>query len=463
MADIQSTSFSVVMGATASTLKLFSGPDYTIPAGLKEEDCHVFINSSRRQGMGPTSGGGNQQPSDFGVHFFAGTDVINNIVLARSNISLSVNCRVTITIVYVVNPLSLSRFWMRQRGTLTFGSSDTLKAGGPIEGTGTSDAVLDPTRVWVTIAGQSTEATARSRAHRGHFTADFTGGVAEVERGHIGDVAHASYAVVEFGPDWGPVQRLTFDNVDLAGTIWSSGLPDDADTLAIVADLGGTALADITRAFIDPQRRNSTAGNQGNEDHGDVVELTGSDELTIRHSTNVDASTKHHVVWVVPWSGPANATPPIVQRVSEFVAAGAEGAEEGSISRPITPVANLEDACVIGASSSSDGTGAGTPRGNVDLLLSAVGTVTETRSETSRSERRGYQVIEWPTGAPQEHGSRSEPAHVGSMESQPAVSGSKRAESAVGGSAGGQAACPGSKRSQPGLSGSMGSQFSIIR
>lgn len=468
--DFDTECVTVVMGAGASAQTLTNGVDYDVPAGVPSDGCLFWISSTRKTGMGANSGGGNQQPSDFSVWLGAASDGINTIQLRRNNNSGSVTTRVTITIVSVLKSTSSSRFWVRDQGALSFGSGDTEGVGPslPDSGTGTGDSVVDPSRIWVCVTGQQTDTTSRARAHRGKFTAEFDSGAAKLTRGHTGAAATASYAVVEFSSDWKAVQRLEFTSPSDGSGVWdSTGAPtypnkDLNITQAIVADLGGTALSDISRAFLDPQFRNSTNGNQGNDDQGEVVELTGTNELTIRKSdnANLNASNKHHVVWVIEWDGLGGATPPVSRHYSHFVIQEEEGfgVEEGPIDRTVTEVGNLTNACVIGASSSCDGTGNGTPRGNVDVCLTSATVVRETRSETNRWERRAYSVFEWPLGVALNTvaSRRSEIASAGSGGSGVSVAGSAVSEltqalSAASGSIAGQA---GSGRSELGTAGS---------
>lgn len=420
MADFATTCVSKVMTTSQAAVTLTNGVDYTVPGGVQADGCLFWISSTRKTGMGSSSGGGNQQPSDFGVWLGAASDGITNIQLRRNNVSTTENCRVTITIVSVTNPTSSSRFWVRDRGAISFGSSDTVVSGPTIPDSGVGgggDSVLDPTRVWVCVTGQQTDETNRGRAHTGKFTAKFDSNAAELSRGTSGAAATGSYAVVEFASDWKAVQRLAFNSPDDGTNIWdSTGAPTYANKalnipLAITTDLSGSALSNTARAFIDPQYRNSNRGNQGNDAQGEVVELTGTNQLTIRKSTNRDFGDKRHVVWIIEWDGPAGATPPVATHYSHWVVQSEEGAEEGEISRTVTTVANLNTACVIGGSSSSDGTGNGTPRGNVDLCLTSATNVSEKRSETSRWERRAYTVFEWPEGASGARGTFALQAH----------------------------------------------------
>lgn len=456
------------VGASAQTLT--NGVDYTVSSSVPSDGCLFWISSTRKTGMGANSGGGNQQPSDFSVWLGAASDGINTIQLRRNNNSGSVTTRVTITIVSVLKSTSSSRFWVRDRGALSFGSGTTQASGPalPDSGTGTGDSVVDPSRIWVCVTGQQTDTTSRARAHRGKFTAEFDSSAAKLTRGHTGDAAMASYAVVEFSSDWKAVQRLEFTSPSDGSGVWDStesppGVYPNSDlniTQAIVADLGGTALSDISRAFLDPQFRNSTNGNQGNDDQGEVVELTGTNELTIRKSVNNNVASKHHVVWVIEWDGIGGATPPVSRHYSHFVEQEEEGAgvEEGPIDRTVTAVSDFSNACVIGASSSCDGTGNGTPRGNVDVYLASASVVRETRSETNRWERRAYSVFEWPLGVALNTvaSRRSEIASAGSGESGVSVAGSAVSEltqalSAASDSIAGQA---GSGRSEVGTAGS---------
>jgi len=68
------------------------------------------------------------------------------------------------------------------------------------------------------------------------------------------------------------------------------------------------------------------------------------------------------------------------------------------VNTTITEVGSATNALILGASCSSDGVGNTSPRGQVDFALTSTTNVSETRSETSRDERRFYTVFEWPVG-----------------------------------------------------------------
>jgi len=222
---------------------------------------------------------------------------------------------------------------------------------------------------------------------------------------------------------------------------------------------------DISHCWMETQFRNAVNSNQGNDDQGETVELTGIDELTLRKSVHASATSKFHVVYISEWNGPAGATAPIAQHVAGHVDAGVEGAEEGVVNTTITEVGSATNALILGASCSSDGTGNTTPRGQVDFALTSTTNVSETRSETSRDERRFYTVFEWPVGvaAPAELGSRSQSSVAGSEGSQMAAQGSLRSQAGLSGSSLAQPATAGSLRSELGVAGSLGSQSSTLR
>ena len=435
--DVKTTSFSVVMTPSETSLTLVAGIDYTIQPGLKSDQIHWFINSTRHGGMGTNVGGGNQEPRDHGVVFADTSDGLTQLVLSRSSVSGSDACRVTITIWCAVRPASKSAFRVRQRGVLTFGGSEVTKlasssAGATING-----------QCWVCITGQGTETTSRGRAHYGSFTAKLLSGTVQARRGVgpgvSGQDDRLSYAVVEFAEDW-DVQRVEFTSPDDAVNVWRGPPNHELNIPVTISSEGGTAVADIARTFIDPQFRNSVAGNQGNDDQGEVVELTGVDTLTVRKSTNSDFASKDHLVWIIEDISTSPTLPAVVQHLSEYVDSGAEGAEEGVTSRTVTDLGDLLSTTVIGGSCSADGTTNRTPRGRVDLLHSSAVVVTETRSETGSAERRAYCQMRFPSGErPSVVGSRAGAATVGAVEGGAATLSSRGGAAALGAVEGGAA------------------------
>jgi len=452
--DIHSQCVSVTMAVGDLSLTLLEGTDYTIPVpGLTADRCLVMISSTRASGMGRTSGGGNQQPSDHGVWLGGATDGVTSINLRRNNISGTMNCRVTLQIISVANAASDSGFRVVDRGVVTFGSVDSV-AQGPLVDTmngGFNDAAIDTERLVPIIIGQQSDETSRGRTHRGKFTSEFTGNQVVLERGDTGADAMCSYALIELGSDWKPVQRLAFTSSDAGSNVWLFGSETLANTFSITGE-GGDTLTDISRCWMETQFRNAVNANQGNDDQGETVELTGVDELTLRKSVHASATSKYHVVYIAEWDGPSGATPPVAEHVSNFVLGVSDGTvpyeegglEEGTITRTITTVADTSYASILGASCSSDGNGNGTPRGHVDLCLASATTVTEIRSETSRNERRFYTVFKWPVG---------DPGAPGSFAVQVQHAGPEAFTALSPGPTGTQARLSGAKASQPQIPG----------
>lgn len=459
--DFWTGCFSKVMPTVAYSVTYTNGVDYDIDPegvspGLLAEDCLAYLVNSRHSGMGRTSGGANQDPYEHGVWLTG--DVVNTITVNRLGISSAVDCRVTIGIVAVVDPNSDSRFWVRQRGPLTFGNSDFTKSAAV-------SGVEDATRVWVCITGQQTSNTSRPQSHQGYFTADYSGGNVELARGQTGLGAVGSYSVVEWGSDWRPVQRLAFTSGDIGSDsgshdTWSFASPT-VTNVAPITNLGGSVLIDISRAFPDCQYRINHTSSQGNNDLGEVIELTGVDELTSRTNTTTDSGFKNHVVWISEWDGHPDATPPIAEHISHFREGGVdgtpEGTEEGVTTTTITEVVSESNTSILGSTVSSDGTGAGSPRGRVDFCLASSTTVDETRSETSRSERRAYTVFQWPVGAMVFANRRAEISSAGSAAALLGVARSERSEVASAGSAAASLGVAGSERSELRQAGSAGS------
>jgi len=406
MKDFWTSTFTYAMSSIQFVYSLNNGVEYDLPVEVTDADqVFAYIVNSRMSGMGQTSGGGNQAPRDHGV--WLSGDVLTNIILNRS-ISSTLDCRVTVAIIAVTKPASTSRFWVRQKGVVSFTSAATETKSTAVTG------VVDDTRVWPVITGQAAETSSRPASNAALFNSNYTGGNIVLARGDDAGkaTANVSYAVVEFGEDWNPVQRLKFFGAVqtpdtepyVSGSPWAPSPGDPTLTKTIsITDAGGTAVGSLARTFMDCQYNWESAGACGNDDRGGTMELTGTNEITVRTSATAGPDLQAYVVHICEWiGGGAGESPPVAQHISHLQVPGENGgAEEAAIaiSMPSSYEIEQEDnTSILGMCVSSDGTGAGTPRGSVDFELTSRTQVTATRSESSRTERRAYIVWEWPVG-----------------------------------------------------------------
>jgi hypothetical protein len=102
------------------------------------------------------------------------------------------------------------------------------------------------------------------------------------------------------------------------------------------------------------------------------------------------------VLWVVQ----SSSTAPFGLGVDHYSGSRASGFSEGDAwTEPVSAVRQLDSASVLGETSISAGSGTSTPRGWINLSLSADDTVDLSRSDTGQPNDYRFQVVNWPLGA----------------------------------------------------------------
>ena len=426
---------------------LVDGVDYNLPAGtFDEEDGFLIFSNSRLTCRGRTSLGGNQNLVAVTGEFDSQDWLIptSAFTVQRGSTTSDDTGFTAQGVVWTGPSESPNRFKNIWEERLSPGLASTA--------TTQNFTVTDPTRVMVLVTGQRNSSGSRTPVQDGLWTADAINQVAgstynvTVRRGGGATTGGVlSVAVIEWGSYW-KVQRIEFSDADpydpdlTPGTVqraWSTGTPDEYGLLDITQagtfpasglTAGFDAFEDLERTILHHQYRIEALTAQGNDDswscvEADVLDLavtsshadhtsggqTKENFLITRRKTSNEEGQKFHVVWALEWQPPAGVTiihPMKVQHVLRYFDTTGVSPEEQIDASDTTAnawlpgidkVASLERSTILATGTSSDGVGAGCPRGLMDLRFQSASVIEMVRSESGQEERESGILIEWPT------------------------------------------------------------------
>lgn len=370
---IQRGTTTIPAGATTATIN--AGVDYQVPAAATSS--FIRILNTNRTGRGPEAGAsGGFNSDEITAHISDPSNLTNSVTFQRSGTTNDTYIAWEI-VEYIGNPGGENEIYVRDAGTVTYGTAATTVT------TPTVVGVVDDAAVVPFIIGQSNPDTGRFDYNTGLSTAtwDAGGDTATFTRGEAGgDASVVSYAVVEFtGANW---------NVQRSEHSYTSAGVTETESI--------TAVNSTDRAFIHSQHRAGT-DQDTHADFGAEVWLSSIGNVSYRLSSAAqDPSLHTTVAWVVE-NTQTTGDVMEVNRVNGSVPAGGGGLT--SVTVPIG--STVEDLTATGLFLSNTANGA--DRTFPEPIISAQ-LLDDTQFQlqvTDDTDTISYdvQVVEWPTAS----------------------------------------------------------------
>ncbi|MFC1499238.1 thrombospondin type 3 repeat-containing protein, partial [Verrucomicrobiota bacterium] len=127
----------------------------------------------------------------------------------------------------------------------------------------------------------------------------------------------------------------------------------------------------------------------GLDEMGAEVWISAANEVSFKQQSG-NANNLTCVAWLIENAG---------MNVQHIGGIRSGGAEPDEWTTNITAVANTTNTSIMGESAWSAGSGDTSPRGNINLQLTATNEVTLWRSETGQNNQFRFSVVEWPMSA----------------------------------------------------------------
>ncbi|MFC1499175.1 hypothetical protein ACFLS1_12005, partial [Verrucomicrobiota bacterium] len=189
-------------------------------------------------------------------------------------------------------------------------------------------------------------------------------------RGVVTGACNISYVVVEFaGSNWADVERVE-QAMNAVGTALTQQV----------------SIAAVSNAFLHVQGRSLT---DGTDEMGAEVWVSSTNTVSfLQQSGNVSNLTC--VAWLIENAG---------MNVQHIGGIRSGGTEPDEWTESITPVADKNHTSIMGETAWSAGGGDVSPRGSINLQLTAADEVTLWRSESNQDQQYRFSVVEWPLPA----------------------------------------------------------------
>ena len=368
--------FKVQRGTTtiadsASSATITAGVAYTAPSALTS--AFIRITNTTHSGMGATSGGGAQLPSNIGAYISNPENLTTSITFTRAGTSGIVRIDWEI-IEYVGGAGDANEMIVRDEGVISFSSGTSS--------TGTTVTTIDDNSdVVVFITGTGTNdssnfdlsfgGTASLVANSSNWDPTITAGFEDTS-----STRNYSYAVVEFtGSNW-TVNRVAFTD---DGSTWAGSGDNTSWNYT-----HGITLADTTKTFLHTQHMTSITASQASLAL-DAIGVASTTQFKIYQRSASGIGTR--VVWIVQNAGDMS-----VQHI-DFEDDTTSGSEERSFTLTVTEVSDLEQSSPFVSSSADSGNA---PIGRVLYRLTDTTTLTFTESENSQERKFLGQIVQWP-------------------------------------------------------------------
>lgn len=373
MADVSVQRGTSTIAASATSVTITAGTDYTAPAAISKAFIRITGVNFTGEGIGTNFAG---PPDNWTVYITNPGNLLTSITLSRGN-AYTEATRVSWEIIeYTGSAGGAYEFIVRHEEVLNLSITDKSKDTGTVSGVSTAADVC----VFITSQACTDAGSSRGDSEEFLHTSEYISGstIARVTRGASTNRSSVcTVAVVEFtGSNW-LVQRETHT--------YTSADTNETETI-------GTTLGAVAQTFIHPQLRVDEA-NAGPDVGGQQVWISSTTQLTcfveaVASGTNGSEA----VIWIIEdTSGDMS--------VEQISGSRTTGSEPDSWTETISSV-TLADASIMGECGTQDG-GAGQDSYQVavGMEITAATTLTLYRGDTSKDRQYRVEIVQWPTSA----------------------------------------------------------------
>ncbi|MEM9336233.1 MAG: hypothetical protein AAGA35_00045 [Patescibacteria group bacterium] len=355
---------------TGSATTITAGADYTAPAA--SSSAFIRLTSAHHTGAGRDDSGGNQNSDDYSVYIQNPENIETSITFARDSDSVN-NSLVTWEIVeFVGDPGTDNEMIVRDHGTVTYGSADTVATGTAVA------TITDDSDVVIFITGQTHTGGNRTEAYAHQSTSEWSAATDEpvFQRGATGgNTGSISYAVVEFtGINW-RVQRAEH-------AYQEAGVTETEDI---------TAVTSLSQTFLHTQKRHGV--DVSIDDFGHLVWLSSIGAVSFELAATAATTTNHvGVAWVIENTQTSQGGMSVQRQVSSI--SGGSDVQTNTIGI-LSPVAAVNNTSLFAVTRHNQ-TGNNMPRPLAGFTLVATTTYEIYRSESAGTLSYRTEIVEWP-------------------------------------------------------------------